>query len=73
MTLRSAAIAFCLTPAWLLAGADARAGTNDVLIGLDQKTTYDANGQTNARPGRTRCLSWMSRIPQSRGSAPTCR
>jgi hypothetical protein len=44
MTLRSAAIAFCLTPAWLLAGADARAGTNDVLIGLDQKTTYDANG-----------------------------
>jgi DNA-binding beta-propeller fold protein YncE len=56
MTLRSAAIAFCLTPAWLLAGADARAGTNDVLIGLDQKTTYDANGQTNAPPGKDAVL-----------------
>jgi DNA-binding beta-propeller fold protein YncE len=56
MTLRSAAIALCLTPAWLLAGADARAGTNDVLIGLDQKTTYDANGQTNAPPGKDAVL-----------------
>src|ERR1700733_6547053 len=56
MTLRSAAIAFCLTPAWLLARADARAGTNDVLIGLDQKTTFDANGQTNAPPGKDAVL-----------------
>ena len=40
MRLRNATLALWLVPSWLLAGAYARAGTNDILIGLDQKVTY---------------------------------
>jgi DNA-binding beta-propeller fold protein YncE len=35
----------------LLAAGAARAGVNDILIGLDSKITYDANGQVNGGPG----------------------
>ena len=34
----------------------ANAGTNDILIGLDQKITYDANGQVNGPPGKAAVL-----------------
>ena len=36
----------------LLAATPALAGTNDILIGLDQKITYDANGQVNGPPSK---------------------
>jgi DNA-binding beta-propeller fold protein YncE len=52
MRLRTAAQALLLAPCWLLAGEVAQAGTNDILIGLDQKVTYDANGQANGPPGK---------------------
>ena len=36
----------------LIAGAHAaKAGPNDILIGLDSKVAYDANGQGNVKPG----------------------
>jgi len=56
MTLRSALLAVCLTPAWLLAGQPAQAGSNDILIGLDEKVTYDANGSVNGPPGKDAVL-----------------
>src|SRR5215472_9464525 len=34
----------------------ARAGTNDILIGLDEKITFDANGQVNGPPGKDAVL-----------------
>jgi DNA-binding beta-propeller fold protein YncE len=40
----------------LLAGHAARAGTNDILIGLDEKITFDANGQVNGPPGKDAVL-----------------
>lgn len=52
MTLRSAVLALCLTPSWLLAAGALRAATTDVLIGIDEKITYDANGQVNGPPGK---------------------
>lgn len=42
----------CLTPAWLIAGSQAQAGTNDFLIGLDQKVVYGPEGQANGPPGK---------------------
>jgi DNA-binding beta-propeller fold protein YncE len=50
MTLRHAALVLSLTSAFLAVGQPARAGTNDILIGLDEKITYDANG-SSAGPG----------------------
>jgi DNA-binding beta-propeller fold protein YncE len=52
MRLCKPALALWLVPSWLLVGAHAQAGTNDVLIGLDQKVTFDANGQVNGPPGK---------------------
>jgi hypothetical protein len=52
MPHRTALVA-CLA---LLAGQGASAGTNDILIGLDQKITYDANGQVNGPPGKDAVL-----------------
>ena len=53
MTLRSAALAACLT---LLAFQTAYAGTNDILIGLDAKITYGPDGQVNGPPGNDAVL-----------------
>jgi DNA-binding beta-propeller fold protein YncE len=39
-----------------LAAGPAFASTNDILIGLDQKITYDATGQVNGAPGRDAVL-----------------
>ncbi len=54
MTLRSALLAVCLTPAWLLAGPPAHAGKNDILAGLDAKIACDANG-SHKLAARTPC------------------
>jgi DNA-binding beta-propeller fold protein YncE len=56
MTLRAAALALCLAPTCLLVSQPSRAGTNDILIGLDEKITYDANGQANGPPGNDAVL-----------------
>ncbi len=40
----------------LLLPSLARAGTSDILIGLDAKITYDANGQVNGPPGNDAVL-----------------
>lgn len=45
-----------LLAASLLAAEPAMAGTNDILIGLDSKITYDANGQVNGGPGNDAVL-----------------
>src|ERR1700749_3464412 len=36
----------------LLAAAPASAGIHDILIGLDEKVVFDANGQANGPPGK---------------------
>src|SRR5258708_5893401 len=54
MTVRSAAVAVCLTPLWLAAAA--QASTNDILIGLDEKITYDANGSAVGPGGKDAVL-----------------
>ncbi len=56
MTPRAAALALCLSPALLLAGSPAKAGINDILIGLDEKITYDAGSQVNGPPGKDAVL-----------------
>jgi len=48
MKLRVALMITC----GLLAALPARAGTSDILIGLDEKITFDANGQVNGPPGK---------------------
>src|SRR5215472_12528575 len=53
MTLRSACLAACLT---LLALQTAYAGTNDILIGLDEKIGYGPDGQVNGPPGKDAVL-----------------
>jgi DNA-binding beta-propeller fold protein YncE len=40
----------------LLLPCVAQAGTNDILVGLDEKITYDANGQVNGPPGKDAVL-----------------
>ncbi|HYZ24938.1 MAG TPA: beta-propeller fold lactonase family protein [Rhodopila sp.] len=52
MTLRTALAMTC----GLLAATPVFAGTNDILIGLDGKITYDANGQVNGPPGNDAVL-----------------
>jgi DNA-binding beta-propeller fold protein YncE len=56
MTFRNAALVLCLTPTWLLAGHSARASTNDILIGLDEKVTYGPDGSANGPPGKDAVL-----------------
>ena len=43
--------AACLAGSWLAYGGGARAGANDILIGLDSKVAYEAAGQVNVQPG----------------------
>jgi len=50
--LRSALSAMCLATAGLLATGPVHAGTNDILIGLDQKIVYGPDGQVNGPPGK---------------------
>jgi DNA-binding beta-propeller fold protein YncE len=40
----------------LLAASPALAGIHDILIGLDEKITFDANGQVNGPPGKDAVL-----------------
>ena len=52
MTLRSAAVAACLT----LLASTALASKNDILIGLDDKISYGPDGQVNEPPGKDAVL-----------------
>jgi len=56
MTLKRALLALLLPPAFLLAAGPAKAGPNDVLIGLDQKVTYGPEGPVNGEPGKDEVL-----------------
>jgi DNA-binding beta-propeller fold protein YncE len=55
MSLRGAILALSFTPACLLAVA-ASASTTDMLIGLDQKVTYGANGPVSGPPAKDAVL-----------------
>src|SRR5947209_5965593 len=52
MTLRFALMTLC----GLLAAIPARAGTHDILIGLDEKVTFGPDGQVNGPPGEDAVL-----------------
>jgi DNA-binding beta-propeller fold protein YncE len=52
MNLRVALMIGC----GLVVAVPARAGTRDILIGLDEKITFDANGQVNGPPGKDAVL-----------------
>ena len=52
MNMRAALLLLCGP----LIATPVLAGTHDVLIGLDQKITYDANGQVNGPPGKDAVL-----------------
>jgi DNA-binding beta-propeller fold protein YncE len=52
MKMRTALLMSC----GLLTGSPVLASTRDILIGLDEKITYDANGQVNGAPGRDAVL-----------------
>ena len=52
MNLRAALPVFC----GLLAATPALASIHDILIGLDEKITYDANGPVNGPPGKDAVL-----------------
>ena len=49
MTLRMMLLASAMAAA---TGVGARAGTNDILIGLDEKVVFTPNGQKNGPPGK---------------------
>jgi DNA-binding beta-propeller fold protein YncE len=55
MPSRLAALAVCLMATTTLAPA-VHAATTDILIGLDEKITYDANGQVNGPGGKDAVL-----------------
>ena len=52
MNMRAALMVSCS----LLTATPALASVHDILIGLDQKVAYDANGQQNAAPGNDSVL-----------------
>ena len=52
MIARSALCAMCLT----VGAGMAQAGTNDILIGIDNKITYGPQGQINGAPGNDAVL-----------------
>ena len=52
MNMRSALLVSC----GLLAATPAFASIHDILIGLDAKVTYDANGPANGAPGKDAVL-----------------
>ncbi len=53
MIVRSALCAVCLAG---LVGGVAQAGTNDILVGIDNKITYGPQGQINGAPGNDAVL-----------------
>jgi DNA-binding beta-propeller fold protein YncE len=53
MTLRGISLVACLM---LIGGQAAYAGTNDILIGLDEKISYGPDGQVNGPPGKDAVL-----------------
>ena len=53
MKSTSTAVVVCLM---LSAGQAALAGTNDILIGLDEKITYGPDGLVNGPPGKEAVL-----------------
>jgi DNA-binding beta-propeller fold protein YncE len=53
MTLRGISLVACLA---LIGGQAAHAGTNDILIGLDEKISYGPDGQVNGPPGKDAVL-----------------
>jgi DNA-binding beta-propeller fold protein YncE len=61
MTQRTLACA-SLAGLMLLSGV-ARAGTNDILVGLDEKTVYSASGSANGPPGKDAVLVLDVRNP----------
>ena len=56
MTFCKAAFGAGLTSVLLLGSSLAQASPNDILIGLDEKITYDASGQVNGPPGKDAVL-----------------
>jgi DNA-binding beta-propeller fold protein YncE len=73
MTPRRAALALGLTSACLLLAGPVRASTNDILIGLDEKIVYGADGQVNLPPGKDAVLVMdvsNPAHPKIRGSLP---
>lgn len=51
------ALPMLLAPAWLLlAGQPAQAGPNDILVGLDEKASFTAEGQQNGPGGKDAVL-----------------
>src|SRR5450432_1731505 len=52
MNMRAALLMSC----GLLAATPALASIHDILIGLDEKVTYDPNGQVNGPPGKDAVL-----------------
>ena len=56
MTVRTTLLAACLASAGLLMTEPAWAGTNDILIGLDNKIVYGPDGSANGPPGKDAVL-----------------
>ena len=54
MIVRSALGAVCV--AGLVGAGVAQAGTNDILVGIDNKITYGPQGQINGAPGNDAVL-----------------
>jgi DNA-binding beta-propeller fold protein YncE len=73
MTPRRAALALGLTSACLFLAGPLHASTNDILIGLDEKIVYGADGQVNLPPGKDAILVMdvsNPAHPKIRGSLP---
>jgi DNA-binding beta-propeller fold protein YncE len=73
MTPRRAAMTLGLTSACLLLAGPLSASTNDILIGLDEKIVYGADGQVNLPPGKDAVLVMdvsNPGHPRIRGSLP---
>ena len=56
MSFRAMLLLCAMAAASAAASPRAAAGTNDLLIGLDQKITYNADGQANGPPGKDAVL-----------------
>jgi DNA-binding beta-propeller fold protein YncE len=72
MSLRTALLALCLTPAALLA-TPASASVNDILIGLDNKVSSGPDGSVNGPPGKDAVVVMdvsNPAKPKIRGSLP---
>jgi DNA-binding beta-propeller fold protein YncE len=60
---KRALLAMCVGPALLLAAGSAKAGLNDILIGLDEKVTYGSDGSVNGPPGKDEVLILDVSVP----------